>query len=531
MSAPVSHGPFQMPMFRTFVPRSLQPWIYVLFAFSFQLTGGIYIGSLNEMIGGMSLMREDITMCMYVNLLGMAMYFPLLFRLKFRFTNKTLLMAASLTIAFCNMAAVYVHSIPLLWVLCFFAGCAKIQGTFECMSNIQLWMSPRRDFRVFFPILNTIILCSIQLSDLLTTYLCFYFNWTYMHFWIVGQMLVVALSVFLLTHHFRIIRKFPLYGIDWLGALLWSAFFFELAYIFNYGDWYSYFDSPVIQGVALVAAITLFGCIHRMFHIRHPYYEPKMWSYRYLVPVLVLITLVEVFLATEHVLEEVFYEEGMKYETIVSSQLDWFTMIGIVCGGAFALLWMKVLQFNYYRLIAIALGALSIYLIGYYLTLSTDINIEKLYAISAFRGFAYVVLSATFMQCLEELMTFQHFFQALSVFNVLHMLMGGVIGCAIYAKGLGYFMADNISRYSTYINHTTFSKSPFDLGYFMEEFIEQNLMMSCKQIYGLVAYACLALLFGVLLWDMPKVRTTLKKMPSWRSVGNQIRNTFTDLKK
>lgn len=51
-----------------------------------------------------------------------------------------------------------------------------------------------------------------------------------------------------------------------------------------------------------------------MLTIRHPFLEPKMWSYRYLLPLLGLITLVEAFLATEHVLEEVFYEEVMKYE-------------------------------------------------------------------------------------------------------------------------------------------------------------------------------------------------------------------------
>ena len=35
-----------------------------------------------------------------------------------------------------------------------------------------------------------------------------------------------------------------------------------------------------------------------MFTIRHPYYEPKMWTYRHLLPIFILITLVEMFLAT-----------------------------------------------------------------------------------------------------------------------------------------------------------------------------------------------------------------------------------------
>ena len=147
-----------MPMFRPFVPSKLRPWVYVFFAFTFQLSGGMYLGALNQMVGGMALMREDLLMCLYANLAGMAIYFPLLFRMKFRFTNKTLLAASALGVAACNLLAPHISFLPLLWLVCFVEGICKIQGTFECMSNIQLWMTPQRDFTVFFPLLHIVIL-------------------------------------------------------------------------------------------------------------------------------------------------------------------------------------------------------------------------------------------------------------------------------------------------------------------------------------------------------------------------------------
>ena len=176
MGAPILNGPFTMPMFREFVPRKMQPWIYVFFAFTFQLSGGIYLGALNQMVGGMSLMREDLMMCLYANLAGMAIYFPLLFRMKFRFTNKTLLTAAALGALVCNLVAPYITFLPLLWAVCFIEGICKIQGTFEAMSNIQLWMTPKRDFTVFFPLLHIVILGSMQLSDLMTTWLLHHYH-------------------------------------------------------------------------------------------------------------------------------------------------------------------------------------------------------------------------------------------------------------------------------------------------------------------------------------------------------------------
>lgn len=92
MSAPVLNGPFVLPMFRSFVPRKMQPWIYLFIAVTFQLSGGVYLGALNPDD------RQHVTDAGgYFNVhvcqpeTGMAIYFPLLFRMKFRFTNKTLL--------------------------------------------------------------------------------------------------------------------------------------------------------------------------------------------------------------------------------------------------------------------------------------------------------------------------------------------------------------------------------------------------------------------------------------------------------
>ena len=369
-------------------------------------------------------------MCMYANLAGMAIYFPLLFRMKFRFTNKTLLTSAALGVLLCNLIAPHITFLPLLWLVCFIEGMCKIQGTFECMSNIQLWMTPKRDFTVFFPWLHIVILGSIQLSDLITTRLMYHYHWTYMNLFVAGLMLIVLLIQFTCVKHFRFMRKFPLFGIDWLGGILWAALLAEIAFLFNYGDWYDWWNSPVIRQLTIVIFITLGICIWRMMTVRHPFLEPKMWTYRHFLPLLGLVTLVEAFLATEHVLEEVFYEEVMKYEELVSSQLDWLAIVGIVCGCVFSYWWMHVKQYNYVRLVIVGFIGLIGYLIGFYLTLSTDIHISQLYLPTVCRGFAYAVLSATFMVCLEEIMTFQHFFQGLSVFNMLHMVVGGVVVAA-----------------------------------------------------------------------------------------------------
>lgn len=243
---------------------------------------------------------------------------------------------------------------------------------------------------------------------------------------------------------------------------MWALLLLEVVYFFCYGEFYDWWNSPVIRVLAVMIVSTLAVCVGRMLHVRHPFLEPKMWTYRHLFPILLLIMLVEMYLAAERSLEEVFYESVMHYEALVSVRLDWLVLAGVVAGCLFAYWWMHVRRFSYLRLLAVGIAVLACYLVGFYFTLSSEIHISQLYLPVACRGFAYAVLSATFMVCLEEIMTFQHFFQALSVFNMLHMVVGGVLGAAVYTEGLSYYMADNLARYGTAIDNVAVSSSPFD---------------------------------------------------------------------
>ena len=48
---PMLQGPFQVPSFNGYIPRRLQPWIYLLFAFIFLMSGGIYGGAMSQVMG------------------------------------------------------------------------------------------------------------------------------------------------------------------------------------------------------------------------------------------------------------------------------------------------------------------------------------------------------------------------------------------------------------------------------------------------------------------------------------------------
>lgn len=239
-TAPAAGPPmvFAMPMYHDWVPQCVRPWIYVLLAFCFQFSNGMYLGAMNNVLGEWSVMREDVQMCLYATLIGMAIYFPLLFRMKFRFSNKVLLMTSAAVIALCQVLCTLPLPLPVIWGLCAVGGMAKIQGTFECMSSIQLWMTPKRDFAVFFPLLHIILLTSIEVTAYMAAWFAYDMHWTHMHWFVLALMLFVLAVQAILTRPFHAMPQIvPLSGIDWLGALLWLAFFMQTAWLLNFGDW------------------------------------------------------------------------------------------------------------------------------------------------------------------------------------------------------------------------------------------------------------------------------------------------------
>ena len=516
---------FAMPMYHDFVPKWIRPWIYVVLAFCFQLSNGMYLGAMNNIVGEWGIMREDVQMCLYATLIGMALYFPVLFRMKFRFSNKLLLMMSAAVIVVCNILATFRMPLPLplLWALCVVCGMAKIQGTFECMSNIQLWMTPKRDFGVFFPILHIILLSSIEVAGYLAAWFAFDMHWTYMHWLVMALMLVVLLVQALLTRPFHAMPQIvPLKGIDWMGALLWCALWLQVAWLLNYGDWLDWWHSSDFRLVMGTMLITLAVCLQRMMHHPKPYIEPAMWTYHNVVPVILLIGVVEALFSCEHVLEMVYYEEVMHYADHTYEALNQWSLPGIVAGCLFSIGWLKLMRWNVYKLIALALVAFCIYAGGFYVLVDSNISIEQLRIPILWRGFSYAVLCISFMWCLHAIMSFEHFFQALSVFNVLHMFVGGLVGAALHGRGMKYYVADGFARCSGYVDSVRLSARAVDFPQMMNGIVEGFLAQSVKILFGWTLIAGLFFAALMLLWDIPMVRHQVKHIPAWPVVGMRV---------
>ncbi len=510
-SPPPLGGPFVMPMMRGFVPKKAQPWIYLAIAFCFQMSGGVYSGALSGMMGDTCLMREDVLMVVLCSVVGVNMPFPLLFRLKFRFANKSLLLTSALAIAACDVLITTTENVPTLCLLGYIAGFFKLCGTFECMSNIQLWMTPKRDFAVFFPLLYCVVLGNMSLSPWITSHLCYSFQqWQAMNWFMAGVMLMAALTVAVLTRPFcPLKRPLPLISVDWLGCLLWSALMIEVIFVFNYGEHYNWLDGAPIRRVLLIIPVTAALTIGRMLHIRHPYIDPMAWRYKRLLPLLALFAIVELVSSTPKVLQTALTGSVLHYGTLTTSVLYIVEWVGTLCGCLFVLVWVKVFRRKFTTLLTVGMATLLAYEVAMYFVVSPGLPLDRLYVPIWCRTFGVGIFFTTLTIYLEEVMPFSHFFMGLTMVGFVRNGVMETICSGIYGYMMRSGLAGNTAR---------------ALGYDGT----QLTLVTVKQLYGATCIIATAVLVVFLLWNIQPVRVTMKRMPSWGAVGRLMRKRIEE---
>ena len=509
---------FAMPMMKDWVPRWIQPWLYVLTALCFQFGGGYYLGALEVIRGTTNFMIEDVMFLLYASLAGMAVYFPMLFRMKFRFTNKQLLCASAIVLGICNIVTMYSQSMPVLVVACFIAGMAKIQGTFECMSNIQLWITPRRDFFVFFPVLHIILLTAIEGSGWLAAWFGHHFTWQMMHVFTVGTMSLTLLIQLVCCRPFcPMPHRLSLKGMDFQGGLLICVQMLTLSYIVVYGDHYMWLDSlhmRVLLGIAIVLAGIV---LYRMRYYRYPYVEFKLFTFRNVVPILIVTFFAEFALGAEHTMEEILYSEVVHLEELTKESQYMWVLPGMYVGILLDIYWLKVRKWKVWKLFGIAFLSIALYGMLMYFTLGTGVNIEQ-YRLAIFlRGFSYAILGPTLMWALEESVpSLELFFMGLFVFNIFHMYLAGATGYGIYTTIFSHFLNDDMQNYGRQLTLTRLDLAHFNFGeYVGNDFLHSMMLVAMKQVYGYVIWFALAIAAIFLLCDIPAIRTNIRKVPRW----------------
>lgn len=437
---------FRFMTFKEWVPEGCRLWLYILFLVAFQFSNGMYFTAMNEMQGTHSLTMNDVKMMSHAVLIGLTLYFPLAFRLKFRFTNRTSLIVAASVLLLCNLIVPHIDNPILLVLLGFVAGFFRLYGTFECFSNILPKITPTYNYAVFLSFVFFVVLGVIHLFDAISVRIIYYYDWQHLHLLAVGLLLMVILLVFVLMRPFRPMPKKPLYGIDWMGFVLWAVFVLSLIFVAQYGFQLGWLHSPYIRVAIGAASIALGFNIWRMNNIRHPFLEIKAFCVNNLTNLLVAFLFLAILLASKNTLQNTYTAAVLHWDTLNISTLKLAEFVGSLLGALFSWVALVHLKCSHKLVTFIGFSMVLVYVASLYFLITPHTNIELLYVPLACCGFGHLAVFIALTVYIQATAPFKNYFQVLCILGFVRTGIGSPIGDAIYQQGITGLMSSHLAE-------------------------------------------------------------------------------------
>lgn len=524
MSGPhLFKGPFDIPDVPDYIPRRLKPWIFIFFVLIVQFSGGIYLAAASDMVGTTGLMQQDILMAGYASLIGMSINFAVMFRIKFRFSNRTQLLTCGAVLIAAGFICANTESVPVLVLTCLVAGWFRMQATLACNSTIQLWLTPVRDMSIFFCYVYLLVDGVIQLSGIATVYCAFVWQWEYMHWIMIGLLALMMLLVLILVKPVRGPMFIPLLGIDWLGALLWAGFMMAVTFILVYGSYFDWWEASEIT-CATVLALTLLAInLWRAGFLRHPYISYAALKNRNVIRATLVYLVFYTLMATEHVFEHSYAANILGFDETNLIDLNWYVFIGIIIGCAFTYLTFGRRKWRYKTMTAIGFTLAAIYLAYFYFLIDYGVEKEMLFLPLAVRGAATVIISIVFLTSIVQSgLSFLEFPKALTINGFTGAVLGATFGPALIGEFLSHTVAKNAANLGAVLTDFNVSAARMHLADLYGMVQRQALVVSMKEIYGWLLIGAIVSIVLIAVSYSPLRPHAI--FPKWRTIRRLIRS-------
>ena len=514
--------PFSIPQIR-FIPEKVKPWLLILFIIVFNCTGGVYLSAVSDMVGSTQLLQEDIMMAGYASLVGMALFFAIMFRLKWAVRPKTALGSCISVLIAANLICMHTSSVPLLVGVCLVSGFFRMWAIYECNSTIQLWITPKRDMSIWFCYIYLMVNGTIQLTGIADLSLSVWASWHYMYWLIIGALLVMYLIVIICYKGISIMPRLPLLGIDWVGMLLWAATAMSILFVCVYGEHYDWWQSEHIWFATVLAVVTFGMNWWRSTYLRHPYIGFNIFKFPLVLTCVAVILVMDLLLAPSHIFEHTLMESVLGYDHLNTMTLNWVSIIGVVIGIVFTWQTFARRKWSYQRMLVIAFSCFAFYLAYFYFRIDYNLPKEALYLPVFVRSAGYVMVAVMMLTANARLPFPYTFLHGLSFQNMFSAALAAPIGNAIVGRALKVVMTRNSMLLGERMDSVELSTSHTQFGELYGMIQVQSLLESMKEIYGWLLFVAIVCLIGLML-RYSGIRPTRVIEPTYQAIHKFIRS-------
>jgi len=376
-------------LFYSWVPVWLKlPVLFLLF-FVILTANAVYVGNATDMYSGLGVYPEPFTEAFNAVYIGMGLGLMLEWRLKLRFSNKTLLLWGLTMMALANLVNMYTENPVLIVVSCLILGFTKISALMEVYIIWLVVWSPKLDTTRMYPFVYITALSGVYFVTWLTARLAYTYNWRHGYILMLILIGVCLLAGLLLVENHPLRRRMPLYQMDWLGLLLLASFLILVNYVAVYGKTENWWASEKMQAASCLIAVTFFAFILREGLVKRPVLPFALFKRGSFVKGLVYFLILGIFLPAS--IQGTFTAGVLDFESISNNRLNLYLIPGVAAGAVLSWFWYYYKK-NTEVLLFIGLAAFVAYYYLLYTNLATGLGLEDFWGMSILKGFGTVLM-------------------------------------------------------------------------------------------------------------------------------------------
>lgn len=320
---------------------------------------------------------EDISFALQITYAGIITTLPVQFRLTRYFNTRTYLLTTFLAAILLNTGCLYVQDLVVFCVLRFFIGVTTCMVV-GCMLILIFSTLPEpKRILIGTSLFFTLVLTTGTFVGQGASWVVLRTNWTSVYYGLIGLQVLAMLICLLIFKPKPDMKPYPLYQVDWAGAVLFMFASAAAVFVMIYGPKRYWFEDRVILYTSVFAAVFLALFLYRQATLKRPLIDLGVFrSGKFILGLLLVI----LFYGMRDSINLLYgYSAGiLGWSAADVANAALYNVAGVITASLISVKVILVKKQNLPKLLLTGFGVMFFYHIWVYLRLTPDLSSGEL---------------------------------------------------------------------------------------------------------------------------------------------------------
>ncbi|NLR77670.1 MFS transporter [Chitinophaga eiseniae] len=267
-------------IFRSWVPEWLIRLTIFLVLFPTVMLFALSTANVNAATGFYGAEPQDIQFSMLLYYAALVAFTPLEKRFFSRIATKEYFLICLVLQVIVTYWCYHTREVAVLFICRFLQGILNCGVTSICLTLLFSRLKSEHARETGYAIFYGMILCSGSLTSLITAPLVDDFEYNVLYKMVIYTFVPGATLLLLLMNRVHLVRRVPLYQLDWTSFFLYAPMLILLGYILIYGQQYYWLQDPRIVGSVIGIVLLTATFVVRQLHRKRPFINMEVFKSR-----------------------------------------------------------------------------------------------------------------------------------------------------------------------------------------------------------------------------------------------------------